>query len=110
MHEVLTYLEKIGIVPVIKIDDVEKAVPLAMALAAGGIPCAEVTFRTAQGEEAIRRIAKDVPGVLLGAGTVLTTEQVDRAIDAGAKFIVSPNKLVCVGEGYVRFLSFSTTL
>ena len=90
MHEILTELGKIGIVPVIKIDDVEKAVPLATALAAGGIPCAEVTFRTAQGEEAIRRIAKDVPGVLLGAGTVLTTEQVDRAIAAGAKFIVSP--------------------
>jgi 2-dehydro-3-deoxyphosphogluconate aldolase/(4S)-4-hydroxy-2-oxoglutarate aldolase len=90
MHKVLEELGKIGIVPVIKIDDVEKAVPLAKALAAGGIPCAELTFRTAQGEEAIRRIAKEVPGVLLGAGTVLTTEQVDRAIDAGAQFIVSP--------------------
>jgi len=90
MHEVLEELGKIGIVPVIKIDDVEKAVPLARALAAGGIPCAEITFRTAQGEEAIRRVAKEVPGVLLGAGTVLTTEQVDRAITAGAKFIVSP--------------------
>jgi 2-dehydro-3-deoxyphosphogluconate aldolase/(4S)-4-hydroxy-2-oxoglutarate aldolase len=90
MHTVLEELGKIGIVPVITIDDVEKAVPLAKALIAGGIPCAEVTFRTAQGEEAIRRISAAAPDMLLGAGTVLTTEQVDRAIDAGAKFIVSP--------------------
>jgi 2-dehydro-3-deoxyphosphogluconate aldolase/(4S)-4-hydroxy-2-oxoglutarate aldolase len=90
MHAVLEELKKIGIIPVIKIDDVEKAVPLAKALVAGGIPCAEVTFRTAQGEEAIRRINKEAPGILLGAGTVLTTEQVDKAAAAGAKFIVSP--------------------
>jgi 2-dehydro-3-deoxyphosphogluconate aldolase/(4S)-4-hydroxy-2-oxoglutarate aldolase len=90
MNEVLEELGKIGIVPVIKIDDVEKALPLAKALAAGGIPCAEITFRTAQGEEAIRRIHQGLPEILLGAGTVLTTDQVDRAIDAGARFIVSP--------------------
>ncbi|MCL1814406.1 MAG: bifunctional 4-hydroxy-2-oxoglutarate aldolase/2-dehydro-3-deoxy-phosphogluconate aldolase [Treponema sp.] len=90
MHEVLENLGKIGIVPVIKIDDVEKALPLARALIAGGIPCAEITFRTAQGEEAIRRIAKEVPEILLGAGTVLTVDQADRAIAAGAKFVVSP--------------------
>jgi 2-dehydro-3-deoxyphosphogluconate aldolase/(4S)-4-hydroxy-2-oxoglutarate aldolase len=90
MHTVLEEIEKIGIVPVIKIDDVEKAVPLAKALIAGGIPCAEVTFRTSQGEEAIRRMCKECPDILAGAGTVLTIEQVDRAIDAGAKFIVSP--------------------
>jgi 2-dehydro-3-deoxyphosphogluconate aldolase/(4S)-4-hydroxy-2-oxoglutarate aldolase len=89
-QSILEELEKIGIVPVIKIDDAEKAVPLAKALAAGGIPCAEITFRTAGGEEAIRRINAAVPGILLGAGTVLTTDQVDRAIDAGAKFLVSP--------------------
>jgi 2-dehydro-3-deoxyphosphogluconate aldolase/(4S)-4-hydroxy-2-oxoglutarate aldolase len=104
MHAVLEELGKIGIVPVIKIDDVEKAVPLAKALIAGGIPCAEVTFRTAQGEEAIRRIAREVPGILLGAGTVLTTDQVNRAIGAGAKFIVSPGlnpKVVayCIQKG-----------
>ena len=90
MHAVLEELKKIGIIPVIKIDDADKAVPLAKALIAGGIPCAEVTFRTAQGEEAMRRINKEVPGILLGAGTVLTVEQVDKAIAAGAKFIVSP--------------------
>jgi 2-dehydro-3-deoxyphosphogluconate aldolase/(4S)-4-hydroxy-2-oxoglutarate aldolase len=104
MHAVLEELGKIGIVPVIKIDDVEKAVPLARALAAGGIPCAELTFRTAQGEEAIRRISKEAPEVLTGAGTVLTTEQVDKAINAGAKFIVSPGlnpKVVsyCIKKG-----------
>jgi len=90
MNAILEELGKIGIVPVVKIDDAGKAVPLVKALAAGGIPCAEITFRTAQGEEAIRRAAKEAPEVLLGAGTVLTTEQVDRAIDAGARFIVSP--------------------
>ncbi|GHU82559.1 hypothetical protein FACS189468_6900 [Spirochaetia bacterium] len=90
MDAVLKKLGTIGIVPVIKIDDPDKAVPLAKALIAGGIPCAEVTFRTAQGEEAIRRISSEVPDILLGAGTVLTTEQVDKAVAAGAQFVVSP--------------------
>lgn len=90
MHTVLEELKKTGIIPVIKIDDAERAVPLALALVKGFIPCAEVTFRTAAGEEAIRRIAGEVPDILLGAGTVLTTEQTDKAIAAGAKFIVSP--------------------
>jgi len=87
---VLEQIGSIGVVPVIAMTDVEKAVPLAKALAAGGIPCAEVTFRTAQGEECIRRIAAELPDILVGAGTVLATEQVDRALAAGAKFIVSP--------------------
>ena len=87
---ILDRVREIGIVPVIAISDVEKAVPLAKALLAGGIPCAEITFRTAEGEESIRRIAKEVPEVLLAAGTVLTTDQADRAVDAGAKFVVSP--------------------
>ena len=104
MHAVLEELKKIGIIPVIKIDDADKAVPLAKALIAGSIPCAEVTFRTAQGEEAMKRINKEVPDILLGAGTVLTTEQVDKAIAAGAKFIVSPGfnpKVVsyCIQKG-----------
>ncbi|MDR3139596.1 MAG: bifunctional 4-hydroxy-2-oxoglutarate aldolase/2-dehydro-3-deoxy-phosphogluconate aldolase [Treponema sp.] len=90
MEKIIEEIGKIGIVPVIKIDDAEKAVPLAQALKEGGIPCAEVTFRTAQGEEAIRRIRRQMPEILLGAGTVLTTDQADRAIDAGAGFIVSP--------------------
>jgi 2-dehydro-3-deoxyphosphogluconate aldolase/(4S)-4-hydroxy-2-oxoglutarate aldolase len=90
MVTVLEEIGKIGIVPVIKIDDPEKAVPLARALLAGGIPCAEITFRTSQGETALSRISREVPEILLGAGTVLTVEQVDKAIAAGAKFIVSP--------------------
>ena len=90
MGVVLDELGKIGIVPVIKIDDAQKAVPLAQALMAGGISCIEVTFRTAEGEEAIKQIAKAMPDMLAGAGTILNIEQVDRAIDAGAQFIVSP--------------------
>ncbi|HIS52842.1 MAG TPA: bifunctional 4-hydroxy-2-oxoglutarate aldolase/2-dehydro-3-deoxy-phosphogluconate aldolase [Candidatus Onthomonas avicola] len=90
MNEVLQRIYEIGIVPVIAIDDAEKAVPLAKALVAGGLPAAEVTFRTAAAEEAIRRIVAEVPEMLVGAGTVLTKDQVDRAIDAGVKFIVSP--------------------
>jgi 2-dehydro-3-deoxyphosphogluconate aldolase/(4S)-4-hydroxy-2-oxoglutarate aldolase len=90
MFEAIRQLGEIGIVPVIAISDVDKAVPLANALLAGDIPCAEVTFRTAEGEESIRRIAAEVPEIILGAGTVLSVDQVDKAIDAGAKFIVSP--------------------
>ena len=66
---------KIGIIPVIAIDDADKAVPLAQALVKGGLPAAEVTFRTAAGEEAIRRIVNEVPDMLVGAGTVLTTSR-----------------------------------
>ena len=90
MNAVLEKIKKIGIVPVIKIDDADKALPLAKALAAGGIPCVEFTFRTAQAEEAIKSIAKEAGEMLLGAGTVLTAAQADYAIDAGAQFIVSP--------------------
>lgn len=90
MNSIFKAISEIGIVPVIKIDDVTKAVPLAKALMKGGIPCAEITFRTAEGEEAIRRVAKEVPEILVGAGTVINTAQVDKAIEAGAKFIVSP--------------------
>ena len=88
--DVLQQLAVAGIVPVVVIDDAEKAVPLAQALIAGGLPVAEVTFRTAAAEEAIRRISQNVPEILLGAGTVLTIEQAQRAIDAGARYIVSP--------------------
>jgi 2-dehydro-3-deoxyphosphogluconate aldolase/(4S)-4-hydroxy-2-oxoglutarate aldolase len=90
MNKTLKQLGKIGIIPVIKIDDPDKAAPLAKALIEGGIPCAEVTFRTAHGEEAIRRIRAEVPDILLGAGTVLTAGQVENAVSAGAAFIVSP--------------------
>ena len=88
--DILEKIEKIGIIPVIVIDDVNDAVPLAGALMRGGLPAAEVTFRTAAAEDAIRAIRAAYPEMLVGAGTVLTKEQADRAIDAGASFIVSP--------------------
>ena len=90
MHSVIEELSLIGIVPVIAIDDPDKAVPLARALIEGGLPAAEITFRTEAGEEAIRRIASQVPEMLVGAGTVLTRAQADRAAAAGARFMVSP--------------------
>ncbi|MBQ9748180.1 MAG: bifunctional 4-hydroxy-2-oxoglutarate aldolase/2-dehydro-3-deoxy-phosphogluconate aldolase [Clostridia bacterium] len=104
MNDVLKRLGEIGIVPVIKIEDADKAVPLAEALMRGGLPAAEVTFRTAAAADAIKNIADACPDMLVGAGTILTTEQVDRAIEAGAKFIVSPGfnpKVVkyCVEKG-----------
>lgn len=90
MDDSIKQIYELGLVPVIKIEDAEKAVPLAKALSDGGLPCAEITFRTDQAGESIRRIADAFPGMLVGAGTVLSTEQADRALDAGAKFIVSP--------------------
>ena len=90
MIKVLEDIQKIGIVPVVVIDDVKDAEPLAKALCEGGLPCAEVTFRTEAAEESIRIMSEKFPEMLIGAGTVLTTEQVDRAVAAGAKFIVSP--------------------
>ena len=90
MNEVLEKIQEIGIVPVVVLDDAKDAAPLAKALCEGGLPCAEVTFRTAAAEEFIRIMSEQFPEMLVGAGTVLTTEQVDRAVAAGAKFIVSP--------------------
>ncbi len=91
MHEeILSKIKVIGIVPVIVLEDAKDAAPLAKALVEGGLPCAEVTFRTPCAEEAIRIMSSEYPGLLVGAGTVLTTEQVERAVGAGAKFIVSP--------------------
>lgn len=90
MNEVVQKIHEIGIIPVVVLDDAKDAAPLAKALCEGGLPCAEVTFRTDAAEESIRIMAKEYPELLVGAGTVLTTEQVDRAVDAGAKFIVSP--------------------
>lgn len=79
-----------AVVPVVVLNDADDAVPLADALIKGGLPCAEVTFRTDAAEESIRRICESFPDMLVGAGTVLTTKQVERAYKAGAKFIVSP--------------------
>jgi len=90
MNPVLEKIQKTGIIPVVVLNDVKDAEPLAKALIEGGLPCAEVTFRTDAAEESIRIMKEKFPELLLGAGTVLTTEQVDRAVAAGAEFIVSP--------------------
>ena len=86
----LDTLKLAGLVPVIKVKRAEDAVPLCRALAEGGLPVAEITFRTDAAEEAIRRVHDELPEVILGAGTVLTTSQVDEAMAAGAQFIVTP--------------------
>ena len=88
--EMLEKLSCAGIVPVIKVEDAADAVPLCKALSDGGLPVAEITFRSDAAEEAIRRVHEELPEVILGAGTVLTKEQVDRAVNAGATYIVSP--------------------
>jgi len=90
MQSIIDQIQSIGIVPVIAIDNAGHAPALARALLAGGLPVAEVTFRTAAGEEAIRRMADEVPELLVGAGTVLNVAQAKRAMEAGAKFVVSP--------------------
>lgn len=105
MNPIVEEISKIGIVPVIALDDAKDAKPLAEALMNGGLPCAEVTFRTDAAEESIRIMTQSFPEMLVGAGTVLTTEQADRAAAAGAKFIVSPGlnpKVVkhCIEKGY----------
>jgi 2-dehydro-3-deoxyphosphogluconate aldolase/(4S)-4-hydroxy-2-oxoglutarate aldolase len=86
-------LEKIGelkLVPVVKIEQVEAALALGQALVAGGLPLAEITFRTEAAAEAIRILSDRLPEMLVGAGTVLTIDQVKKAVAAGAKFIVAP--------------------
>ena len=88
--DMMEKLSLAGLVPVIKVEDAADAVPLCRALAKGGLPVAEITFRSEAAEEAIRRVHEELPEVMLGAGTVLTKEQVDRAVAAGAAYIVSP--------------------
>lgn len=83
-------VRQLGIIPVVSLPKVEHALPLAESLFEGGLPCAEITFRTAAAADAIELIGKRFPELLLGAGTVLTTEQAQRALDCGAQFIVSP--------------------
>ena len=90
MKDITERFEKLGVVPVVVLEDTKDAVPLATALVEGGLPCAEVTFRTKAAAESIRLMTEQFPEMLVGAGTVLTIEQVDDAVRAGAKFIVSP--------------------
>ena len=112
MSELLQRIQEMGVVPVVVLNDSKDAMPLAKALCEGGLPCAEVTFRTDAAEESIRIMAKQFPDMLIGAGTVLTIDQVDRAVSAGAKFIVMPgfneevvrwcmDKEICIMPGCV---------
>lgn len=90
MNPVLAKLAGVGLVPVVKIDDAAKADGLAHALIEGGIPCAEITFRTDAAADAIRAISRQTPDMIVGAGTVINLDLAKKAVDAGAKFIVSP--------------------
>ena len=90
MTNLMKQLRETGIIPVIKIEDAKDASPLAEALTRGGLPCAEITFRTEAAGDAIRAMREAYPHMLIGAGTVLNRETVDAAVEAGASFIVSP--------------------
>jgi len=90
MTDLLEKLGRLGVVPVVKIERAEDAIELVRALLAGGLPCAEITFRTTAAEDAIRLISSSLPEIIAGAGTVLTVDQADKAVSAGARFIVSP--------------------
>jgi len=90
MKSTLEKLTAAGIVPVVTIDNAEDAIPLAKAVLAGGLNCIEITFRTKAAAEAISLITKTYPDMIVGAGTILTAEQVDKAVSSGAVFIVSP--------------------
>ena len=90
MKTITEKISELKIIPVVKLENAEDAVPLASALIEGGIPAAEITFRTARAEESIRAISAEFPNMLVGAGTVLSRTQAETAVNAGAKFIVSP--------------------
>ena len=90
MSDILQQLGQLGLIPVVAIETAEDAPKLGHALLDGGLPCAEITFRTAAAEQAIRLMATECPDVLVGAGTVLSVEQAQKAVAAGAKYIVSP--------------------
>jgi len=90
VNKILEKIGELGIVPVVKIDKAEDALPLGRALIDGDLPIAEITFRTSVAEESIKALTGELPNLLVGVGTVLTVEQVKKAVSAGAKFIVSP--------------------
>ncbi len=106
MNDILKRIQALGVIPVVVLNDAKDAEPLAKALCEGGLPCAEITFRTDAAEESIRIMSAKFPEMLVGAGTVLSTQQVDRAVAAGARFIVSPGlnpRIVryCIEKGVV---------
>jgi Entner-Doudoroff aldolase len=113
MATIIETFENFGIIPVIEIDDRKDALPLAQALIAGGLPIAEITFRTEAAQKAIQSIAENMPQMVVGAGTVLNIAQAEQAIAAGARFIVSPGftpKVVgwCLEQGIPVFPGVAT--
>ena len=102
MNELNTKISKIGVVPVIKLNNPEKdAAPLAKALCKGGLPVAEVTFRAKGADLAIKLMKEACPEMIVGAGTVLTVEQARAAVEAGAEFIVSPGFSYTIADACV---------
>lgn len=97
-EELLSRVEALKIVPVIKLDRAKDAAPLCEALCRGGLPAAEITFRTDAAEESIRTAVREFPDMLVGAGTIINTEQAERAVEAGAKFLVTPGISIPVIE------------
>lgn len=100
--ELINQIEELKIVPVVKIDCAKDAVPLCRALCEGGLPVAEITFRTDAAEEAIRLASAEFPEMLIGAGTIVNVEQAEKAVAAGAKFLVSPGFIKSVTEWAVN--------
>jgi len=90
VNKILEKIGELGIIPVVKIEKVEDSLSLGRALLDGDLPIAEITFRTSAAEDSIKILTKDLPNLLVGAGTILTVEQAKKAVSAGAKFIVSP--------------------
>ena len=90
MENIIKKVSEIGIVPVIKLKDINDAVPLAEALIAGNMPAAEVTFRAEGADVVIAKMLEAYPDMMVGAGTVVNMEQAERAVKAGSKFVVSP--------------------
>ncbi len=113
MEKMKSQIKSLGVVPVVAIEDAKDALALGEALIAGGLACAEITFRTAAAEESIRTLSNKFPEMLIGAGTVLTTDQAKRAVDGGAQFLVTPgfDEAVvtwCLGKGVAIFPGVAT--
>ena len=102
MSNVFDQISEYGIVPLVTLDDPNDAVPLARALVAGGIPVAEVTFRTAAGGEVIKRMAKEVPDIIVGSGTVHDIDHAKETVDNGGKFLITPGFNAKVGGWWVN--------
>ncbi|MEI6914109.1 MAG: bifunctional 4-hydroxy-2-oxoglutarate aldolase/2-dehydro-3-deoxy-phosphogluconate aldolase [Armatimonadota bacterium] len=90
MHNIFQTIGRLGVIPVVTLDDASQAMPVCQALLAGGLSVVEITFRTSAAAEAIAIVSREIPEMLVGAGTILTTDQAKQAFDSGATFMVSP--------------------